>query len=198
MVSERLNYTFLEPFRHPAYPFLYVVEDEMVIKDIIGMFEKNLYGLETGFGNEPTRVFQINDNLPWLITEPDKRWFGYFKNEMERHWMDLDFNLIPIKHPIIAVNSYSTYELQKKAQNLVYRNLDYRDMYMVKYDELRKGQRVTFIVNSLHTSEMQNYHYFLREYGYNPDLLLLRDKSIPPLTQTCPFAPDEYVLDVTK
>lgn len=198
MLSEEQNLSFLEPFRHSKYPFLYIVEDTMAIQDTLKMFSDHLFGLETGFGDEPTRVFHINGEIPWLLTEPDANSFKDFKNYIGMHWVDLDFNKFTYEHPIIALQTYSTLNLERKAKILLYRNLKHSDMSMIPYEELVEDQRIVFVINRLHINEMTYYKAFLRKFGYNPDLLRLRDKSLPPLTRRYSFAPNEYVLDITK
>lgn len=190
----------LEPFQNKLYPFLYIVDDKILAKDIFKMF-RGRYGLETGFGEEPTRLFHIDKTIPWIITEPNEGDFNYFKKTgIYDIYSDLNMASLQLPNPIIAINSYSTYGSQQKANTLVYRNLDYRDMIMVPYNQLSRDQRVVFIVNGAHADGDEDNHYYryLKKNGYDPNQLILRPKSEPSLTFRYPFSQDEYVLDVTK
>ena len=199
-MGEKVSFSGLEPFRHPKIPFLYIIEDKRVIPSVLNMVSGQKYGLETGFGGEPTRLFHVNPDIPWITTEPNKFGFHAFKSDISFYWEDLDLNLLRNSKPIIAINTASSEVLQTKAQTLVYRNLDYGDMFMVPYEKLKKGQRVVFIVDRLHaqSDELKKYFKYLKQYGYNPDLLQLRPKSLPPLVRVRRWGPHEYVLDVTK
>jgi hypothetical protein len=189
----------LEKFRSPQLPFIYVIEDSKLAKDVLEMFSDKKFGLETGFGREPTRVFHINPYIPWVATETDDRSFNDFKRNLRTNeWDDLSPLMTNLVSPIIAIKGMSTREAQRNAQSLVYRNVDYRYMNIVPYSELAVGQRITFIVSSLHVNEMPLYEDYLQRNGYNPEELLLRQKEKPSLSYRYPFGQDEYVLDVTK
>ncbi|MCX6792251.1 MAG: hypothetical protein NT149_04410 [Candidatus Gottesmanbacteria bacterium] len=196
MVERKLK--GLEHFRNIHFPFLYVIENKGMATSVIQSFTKKPYGLEVGFGEEPTRVFNIDDGIPWLLTEPDERYFSYFKRNIKYFWENVDSQTLKMTHPIIALNTYSTTTMERNAEVIVHRNLDYRNMFMVPFEDLRAKQRVVFIVDMLHIDEMDRYHSFLREYGYAPQQLQVRSKDLPLLTTSVPFAPDDYVLDITK
>jgi hypothetical protein len=188
----------LEPFKNTHFPFLYITEDKTIISSVISSFLKDPYGLEVGMGEEPTRVFNIDKSLPWMVTEPDERSFSFFKKHIQSFWMDIDIRSFDGIHPIVALEEYSSMGMQSKAQVIVYRNIDYRNMFMVPFQELQPKQRAVFIVDMLHVNEMDRYHDFLKEYGYDPRQLKVRSNDLPLLTTALPFASDDYVLDITK
>lgn len=198
MRSKELNLALIQPFKLRVYPFVYAVDDRIAMTDVLKMFSGKKYGLETGFGVEPSRLFHIDNTIPWIVTEPDARCFDGFKRNINVYWKDVDFTSFRVPNPIIALRAYSSHGLEQTAQHVVYRNLDYGTMSMVPQDDLREGQSVTFIVNGMHVKELQYYRWYLENYGYDPDLLQLRPQSRPPLSFPYAYAPDEYVLDFTK
>lgn len=187
----------LEPFRHPLYPFLYEIDDAMAVHDVLHSIQKP-YGLEIGFGKEPTSVFTIDSTLPWILTEPDSFRFTSFKKDTRNHWLDIKSSLVSIEQPIIAVNTYATDEMQKEADVLVYRNVDYKNMTVVPFDELHVGQRTVFIVDGDHIPEVPLYGHFLQENGYNPKRFARRSQEEIQFTYPYPFSPYDYVLDTTR
>ena len=200
MDPERNHLDFLEPFKHPDLPFLYAVDDSSLYPEVFSLFPKRTYGLETGFGSILSNVFNIDINIPWVVTEIDTKRYVNFKRWMCDAWRKVDFNNIQITQPIIAVNTSAPSEFQKNAHTLLYRNLNYNDMYMISHNQLQTGQRVVFVVDGQHADgdETQLYRQYLREYGYNPNLLQLRSKSLPRLSELTDYIPDQLVLDITK
>jgi hypothetical protein len=198
MKPENEQYLFLEPFRYPNLPFLYIVEDELIFKDIKNLLSEGHFGLETGFGDELSLLFNIDRNIPWIATESDPRWFLNFKNHVYENWKDMDLKTIHNVKPIIAVNSFSDIDLMDKAQTNVFRNIDYRDMGIISYQNLKPGHRMVFIVNDGHIGEITFYQRFLYNFGYEPAFLQPRSHREIPYTKLYPFSPNEFVLDITK
>ena len=201
-MHEKILIHGFEQFRHPVFPFIYIIDDKTVIPDVIQKLKQKPLGLETGFGNEPVRHFLLDNSITWIATEPDSRYFRSYKEELKseqnRFYGDLPPALLTSSSQLFVLNTYTSSDLLKSANTFVYRNLDYRDMNIVPFNSLNKGQRFVFIVNMLHVDEMYYYRSFLKTNGYNPDSLKLRSKQNPPLTSPYNFAPDEYVLDVVK
>jgi len=194
---EKVSANALEAFKHPVCPFLFAVDDATVVRDILQSLPET-YGLEVGFGREPTSVFQIDSTIPWILTEPDSFRFRHFKDETRQQWLDLKPESLQIHQPIVALHAAASVEIQKQAHILVYRNIDYQEMDMISFADLQEKQRLVFIVDGDHIPEMPTYGSFLQRHGYEVKQFKRRSLDVPQFTFPYPFYPNDYVLDVTK
>lgn len=187
----------LEAFRHPTYPFLYTVDDKTAINDILSSLPET-FGLEVGFGREPTSVFHIDATIPWILAERDDFRFQHFKNDARNNWLGVRSAPLSIPHPIIALHLEVSAEMQKRAQTLVYRNIAYQDMEMISFGDLQPQQRLVFIVDNDHIPEVPIYGAFLQQNGYDVSKFKRRSLDVPQFSHPYPFYPNDYVLDITK
>lgn len=187
----------VETFRHPIYPFLYIIDDPLLANDILSSLPQS-FGMEVGFGLEPTSVFHIDATIPWILAERDDFRFRIFKNDTRQRWIDVKSDTEQIHQPIIALHLDASAAMQKQAQTLVYRNINYQEMDMIACTELKKNQRLVFIVDGDHVPEVPMYGSFLQKHGYDASQLKRRSSDVSQFTFPYPFYPNDYVLDVTK
>lgn len=200
----------LEPFRSPAFPFLYILKEPQMIEMCLARITLGSFGIETGFGRQPARVFYIDKTIPWILTECNETQFNIAvrPNKISTSWEG-----VPLEHiigipPIFMVHKASNDFLERKAKTIVYRNPDYNVIDMVPYQDLAPGRRVVVILD-LHLIggksdiEWPKYYHFLTEYGYDPDQIIERPVSLPPycnMDMVKQYAKEsrQFVLDVTK
>jgi|GEM_PF-6522416 len=193
---ETIGRSTLEMFTHPVHSFLHVVDDPVAIHDVLQLLPTP-YGLEVGFGKEPTQIFHIDPSIPWILTEPDVFRFKCFQEESQHNWLD-EPDSSSIIQPVIALNTVASIAMQEYANTLVYRNISYQDMEVISFADLRPKQRFVFIVDNDHIPEVPMYGSFLRKHGYDVSQFRRRALDVPQFTYPYPFYPNDYVLDVTK
>lgn len=198
-MSELPTWSYLEKFRDPRFPFVHWVDDNLASTQAINdVSSAGPFGLETGFGQQLTKLFLVNPNINWLSTELNEKDFNIAKGDLSACWRGVVTETIPPEFRMIALRAVSTQRMVTQAQVLVYRNLDYRDMWIPTFDGLRKGQRLFFIVDEAHVGELSYYRRFLSEQGYNPLDLKLRSPELTTLSAAYPGNEHTYVLDLVK
>lgn len=209
MVEKSLLDT-LERFRDTRYRQIYWVEDKMLIDEVIQetLADVKPFGLEVGFGQEPTRLQHIDGNIPWLLVEPDNREFADAKHLLKYNWRDVESHKLPEDFRMVALRTAADQQLIQTAQTLVFRNLDYRDMdhLIPPIDLIDKGKRLVYIVSGMHAwtggmfDEVPRYKALLQRKGFNPEDLILRPKNLPSLAWHIPndTFDSELVFDFTK
>lgn len=191
----------VKPYADPLYRNLRWIGDSSVSEKLMEsyMHSAKPFGLEIGFGEEPTKVYHVDPSIDWLLFESDPRKFGDAQNSIQSFWTDYQ----PEKYTdrlIIALNAGLPDELIEKSSSLMYRNVELKYMYhsVPKYIDLNTGQRMVFVVSGPHIEEIGSYREFLYLQGYNPDDLKVRDSSLPSLAHRFDSDKREYVLDITK
>jgi len=206
-MGEILDLPILEQFRDSKHKSLYWVEDAQSAHSILQHYVTNHipFGMEIGFGYNPTRVFLVDASLDWILTELDKDAFAFAKscNLFGVRWDEEHIKNFTTKK-IFALNIPADKTTVQAAKVLVYCNLDYRKEMVglvPNFSELKKGQRVVFIVTRAHADgagggELPLYREFLTACGYDSASLVRRPGIIskPVINDD----DDEYVLDITK
>ncbi|PIS09115.1 hypothetical protein COT75_03145 [Candidatus Beckwithbacteria bacterium CG10_big_fil_rev_8_21_14_0_10_34_10] len=197
--SEIPDYSYLEKFRDPKFPFVYWVEDKDIIPQVIkDVSPSGKYGLETGIGYQPTKLFNIDPGIKWLATETDPERYANVKKNLNNIWDGINPDDFPGDFKVIVLNTASTEKMVSRANVLVYRNLNYRNMTTPDFKSLKSGQRMVFIVNDTHINELAFYQDFLSSHGYNPAEIKVRSLSLPKLSFDYVGNKKEYVLDLVK
>ncbi len=200
MDADRLGAN-LEQFRDPTYRQLHWIEDPLLIQDITKSYiaPKKRFGLEVGFGEEPTRVNLMNPEIDWLLTEPSPDDFSHARRNIYHYWEGVQTDVLPANQKIISLMAPATREMIRAASVLLYRNPTTRDMGFIvpPRGNLQQGQRIVLIINNTHIGELEHYRGFLLRNGYDPDNLILREKLLPPLTSELPPPSDEtWIFDL--
>jgi len=199
-MSEIPDLPYLEKFCDARIPFLYWVEDKLVIPQVMRDITSSAYGLETGFGQQPTKLFLLEPNINWILTEPDQRNYAVARRDLIQLWRDIDPEGTDIlsQFRMVALKTASTREMVAQASVLVYRNLDYRDMRVPQFKDLRQRQRMVFIVNDSHVGELPYFRRFLSSNGYEQSELKIRSSRLPKLGVDFAGNKQEYILDIVK
>lgn len=198
-MSENPSPSYFEQFRDPRLPFVYWIKDkqkaELVVRDVSSA---GTFGLETGFGVLPSKLFLIDPNINWLLTEIRQDDFDNAKMNLDNIWEHDDFSELPSQFKMFALNIASTKSMVAQAQTMVFRNLDYRFMEIPNIRDLKKGQRLVYIVDGPHFSELDSYRRYLTVRGYNPLDLKVRSSSLPTLCVDSFKHYPTHVLDLVK
>jgi hypothetical protein len=201
-MSETPSTLSLENFRDPSLPFVYWIEDASLAEQVMAQVVSNgKFGLETGFGRQPTKLFLIDPTMTWLGTEIEKRAFDDARENLQEYWEGDEFvSHMPPTFRIILLNTASDSMGGAEVANantLVYRNLDHRDTFIPEFNKLQKGQRLVFIVDSEHIYELNSYRNYLTGWGYDASQLKERSSDLPSFSMMHPGNLHTYVLDIT-
>lgn len=199
-MSEIPDLSYLEKFRDTRIPFFYWVEDKLVIPQVVKDITSGAYGLETGFGQEPTKSFLLEPRIPWILTEFKQEDYAQARRDLSEYWREINLEGldIPSQFRMVALKTASTRGMVAQANVLVYRNLDYQEMEIPQFKDLRQGQRMVFIVNDSHVKELPRYRSFLNSNGYEGPELKIRSSHLPKLGIDFAGNKQEYVLDIVK
>lgn len=192
----------IEPFRDPKFPFVHFIEDKMLVDDIFRRLNGGgiPWGLETGFGIEPTRSWVLDLSCSiWVAGEYDKRLFDSTIRDLSQRFCDIN----PMEFPPckLILLPFAVHYSRCYPQTLVYRNYDYiANLHTLPpYKNLNPGQRLIVLVNGRHSEEYDLYIENLAFRGYNPNNLMIRSPSeIPISNPSYKNKYPEYILDVTK
>jgi len=196
MSTEKLDNLCLEQFRDPNYPFLYWVEDSLI--EVVLKETKRRYGLEIGFGYELTRVFLIDPNIDWILTEPLKDRFINAKDNLEIAWGGQITSNVGGK--IFAVNCLTTKKMVSEAKIILARNPHPSFFYKTEglipnIESLNTGQRLVIVENQGGESGVVASKEDLGKLGYHPSLFI---KIEPILAHVFDRQDEECVFDFTK
>ncbi|MBI4136510.1 hypothetical protein HY469_00450 [Candidatus Roizmanbacteria bacterium] len=155
----------LEQFKGTQFENTYWIKDQSVIQALTDYYitNKKTYGLEVGFGIEPTRVGLIAPDIDWFFVDP--KGFSDAKDILDQVWEEED---CPKENKYFLPIGASP-GLVQNAQTVLYRNLNYNRMgeLVPKRDELRPGQEIVFVIDTTHVSELDEYKDFLKSKGYD-------------------------------
>jgi len=159
------------------FPFVFVLTSQVMFKGEKPFPSEIPFGLEIGTGNRPTKVYNVDQQLPWILTECNSEEFKKLIEDLPTSWEDAPLENLP--EPIILIPAFATLELQLQANFLIYRNPNYehKDFFMVNKMDLRSNQKLMLIVSDTHTNELDRYRELLRKHGYNDSNLRQRSSS---------------------
>ena len=162
MPSQELD-RIVEPFRDTTYPFLYWIDDRMLMDTVIQHVSAQPFGIEIGHGGIPAKIYNIDQKLPWLLVEPD--------DSIPKNYVELAWGRVPplrSQCKAYAIRTYARPDLVLQARVIVARNLDYRHMEFPHISQLSRGQRVVFLVDHMSAAdETPRYKDFLENHGYS-------------------------------
>jgi hypothetical protein len=163
-------------------PFVFLLSEGVTFRGASPFPSNCPFGLEVGAGSSPTKVYNVDRSLPWILTECDLKPIKELIGDLPGTWDDAPLHDIP--EPVIAIRSFATPELQRQASFLVYQNPNYEheDFFFPHRTELKPTQRLMLIVSSTHTMELGRYRELLWQHGYDGSKLRLREPTEPSLT----------------
>lgn len=188
----------LSELEDPKVPNLFWIEDPKLAVSLIAQMQPFSYGIEVGFGRFPSRVYNINPDIPWVQYEMDVSEFTIAKRKIT----DFGGNIL-LYQPVLAFCAKAPQEVIERANTIVFSNYDYRIMHPPDYRSLIPGQRVVVIYCSIGTIQkgtIGGVDYTLTcddllLYGY--PINEMRERPLTLLKYSLPQDMTEIVLDVT-
>jgi hypothetical protein len=118
----------LEQFKDPQYDCLYWISDDSMGRSLVQSYiEQEIpFGLEVGFGFQPTRVFLLDNSIDWFLTETNRMRFIGAKRE--KFMDDLPTPLMSEDKRIFALNLWASGQMAEAAEVILFRNFNYNSM----------------------------------------------------------------------
>lgn len=163
-------------------PFVFVLNSSVMFQ-VKKPFQSEIpFGLEVGAGSMPTKVYNVDRQLPWILTECALEQFKELIKDLPKHWEEALLGDLP--EPVIVMRTFAAPELQLQAHFLIYQNPDYErgDFFLVRRTDLKPNQKLMLIVSGSHTTELDRYRELLKTHGYDDSKLRRRDSSEVSLT----------------
>lgn len=188
-----------DQFRHKTVPFLHIVEDPAVCREIFDRFSEVPHGMEVGCGFSPVRYWHIDHSVLWLAAEPDGRKVKQLIRLTGQEWIP-DVPDVPDSCQVFILKINVGRREAHNAKIIVYCNPDYNFQWLIKNSDLRPGQRLIYILNGLHAPELEYHREYLSDCGYDPALLRLQTRGYHPFGRYgfMEGCDTEYILDYTK